>query len=249
VLSLRGITTPTRPGNSGLKAFDLDIAAGEIVGIAAIEGNGQADLLEVVAGVMEPLRGTVRMLGRDVTHEDIGQRRDGGLAYVPEDRHRDALALDATALESFNAIRRPRRWSEWLKPATSRAERARVASLMRDFDVRPPDPLATGRSMSGGNQQKLVFARELFRDPQVIILGQPTRGIDIGASQALFRRIWAARDRGAGVLLVSADLDELFAVADRIVVLYEGRMAAELDPSAASPREAGLHMTGGRHAA
>ena len=248
-LSLRGITTPTRPGNSGLKNLDLDIAAGEIVGIAAIEGNGQADLLEVAAGVATPLRGSVGMLGRDVTGEDIGRRRDAGLAYVPEDRHRDALALDATAMESFSAVRRPRHWRDWLKPASSRTEVARVAALMREFDVRPPDPFATCRSMSGGNQQKLVFARELFRDPRVIVLGQPTRGIDIGASQALFRRIWAARDRGAGVLFVSADLDELFAVADRIVVLYEGRIAAELDPAGSSPGEAGLYMTGSRHAA
>ncbi|MGD9913434.1 MAG: ABC transporter ATP-binding protein [Rhizobiaceae bacterium] len=248
-LSLRGITTPTRPGYAGLKSLDLDIAAGEIVGIAAIEGNGQADLLEVAAGVRAPLRGTVSMSGRDVTADDIGQRRDAGLAYVPEDRHRDALALDATALESFNAVRRPRRWSDWLKPAASRSERERIAALMRDFDVRPPDPLVTCRSMSGGNQQKLVFARELSRDPTVIILGQPTRGIDIGASQALFRRVWAARDKGAAVLFVSADLDELFAVADRIVVLYEGGIGAELDPSSSSPREAGHYMTGGRHAA
>ncbi|MBZ9603295.1 ABC transporter ATP-binding protein [Phyllobacterium chamaecytisi] len=247
-LSLRGIATPPRPGNAGLKSLDLDIAAGEIVGIAAIEGNGQADLLEIAAGVQAPLRGTVAMFGRDVTGEDIGRRRDVGLAYVPEDRHRDALALDATALESFNAVRRPQHWSDWLRPAASRSERRRVAELMRKFDVRPPDPLATCRSMSGGNQQKLVFAREFSRDPKVIVLGQPTRGIDIGASQALFGRIWAARDRGAGVLLVSADLDELFTVADRIVVLYEGCLAASLDPASAAPRDAGLYMTGARHA-
>jgi ABC-type uncharacterized transport system ATPase subunit len=248
-LTLLGVTTPTRPGNSGIKSLDLEIRRGEIVGIAAIEGNGQADLLEVAAGVMKPIGGVVLMSGKDVTDKDIGQRREAGLSYVPEDRHRDALSLDATALVSFNATRRPRRWVDWLKPSSSVAERDRVAALMRDYDVRPPDPAATCRSMSGGNQQKLVFARELSNAPTVILLGQPTRGIDIGASQALFRRIWDARDAGAGVLFVSADLDELFAVVDRIVVLFEGRIVAELDPQASTPQVAGLYMTGTRHAA
>jgi ABC-type uncharacterized transport system ATPase subunit len=248
VLSLRGIATRSRSG-AGLKGLDLDVDAGEILGIAAIEGNGQSDLLEVAAGISRPSAGRVALLGRDVTDLDIGRRREAGLAYVPEDRHRDALALDSTAAEAFLSTRRPRGWRDWLRPAMSAEERRSIAAHMQAFDVRPADPQVRCGAMSGGNQQKLVFARELHQDPRCILLGQPTRGIDIGASQALFKRLWASRERGAGLLLVSADLDELFAVADRIIVLYEGRVATELDPRTATPRDASAFMTGARHAA
>jgi general nucleoside transport system ATP-binding protein len=249
ILSLCGVTTPTRIGQVGLQQIDLDVRAGEIVGVAAIEGNGQSDLLEVAAGVVKPSAGSVILQGKDVTEVDIGRRREMGLGYVPEDRHRDAIALESSAIENFLSVERPRGWRAWLKPAVSGRDRRRVAGHMRDFDVRPPDPEITCGAISGGNQQKLVFARELHREPECLILGQPTRGIDIGASQALFRRIGAARERGAGVLLVSADLDELFSIADRIVVLYEGCITAELDPATATPKDAGVFMTGSSHAA
>jgi simple sugar transport system ATP-binding protein len=249
VLSLRGVSTPSRFGNAGLRDIHLDITAGEVVGVAAIEGNGQSDLLEVAAGVVAPGAGRIELMGEDVTRLDIGRRRERGLGYVPEDRHRDALALDASAIENFLSVERPRGWLAWLGPAVTAGDRERIAGWMREFDVRPPEPDVHCRAMSGGNQQKLVFARELHGDPKCIILGQPTRGIDIGASQALFRRVREATERGAGALLVSADLDELFGACDRIVVLYEGQLVTELDPAAATPKEAGIFMTGASHGA
>ncbi len=248
MLRLQSVQSPTRPGNSGLKDLDLDIRRGEIVGIAAIEGNGQSDLMEIAAGVASPSAGQVFFKGNDVTRLHVGQRRALGLAYVPEDRHRDAIALDSTAAETFLSTRRPKNWIDWFRPAMSAADKARIADLMQDFDVRPADPDVLCRSMSGGNQQKLVFARELADNADCILLGQPTRGIDIGASRALFERIWRSRDKGAGVLFLSADLDELFSVADRIVVMFDGRIVSELDPQSAVPRDASGFMTGAAHA-
>jgi len=249
LLELAGVCSAAGLGHPALAAVDLAVRAGEIVGIAAIEGNGQSELLELVAGVTAPTAGTIRLMGRDVTGDGVTERRAAGLAYVPEDRHRDAMALGSTAAECFLATRRPQGGLGWLRRGIGAADRAHVERQMQAFDVRPPDPDVLCAAMSGGNQQKLIFARELSAAPRLILLGQPTRGIDIGASHALFERVRAARDAGAGVLLLSADLDELFANADRIVVMFAGRVVAELDPRASTPRDAGALMTGGRRAA
>jgi simple sugar transport system ATP-binding protein len=250
VLRLAGAVTRSRSGSTGLRGVDLSVHAGEIVGIAAIEGNGQSDLLQASAGVISLSAGTIELFGRDYTHASIADRRQAGLGYVPEDRHLEAMTADATAAEIFLSTRRPRRLADWLKPALGSARRAFVGRRLADFDIRPPDPDATCRSFSGGNQQKLVFARELATRPKCLLLGQPTRGVDVGASSALMAHVFAARDSGSGILLVSADLDELFAAADRIVTMFEGAVTGEFDPRVTTQKDVGPHMTGAyRHAA
>jgi simple sugar transport system ATP-binding protein len=248
LLALAGITVRAGARRPVVDHVDLVVRAGEIVGIAAIEGNGQSELLEVVAGVTPPTAGRIELMGRDVTTEGVTGRRSAGLAYVPEDRHRDAMALGSTAAECFLSTRRPRGALGWLRRGIGGADREHVGRQMRAFDVRPPDPDVVCAAMSGGNQQKLIFARELSSAPRFVVLGQPTRGIDIGASLAMFTHIRAACARGAGILLLSADLDELFSNVDRIVVMFAGRIVAELDPRVSTPRDAGAYMTGGRDA-
>lgn len=255
---LRVTKTPARPGPVRLRVRDaritdargverlrgvsFDLRAGEILGIAGVAGNGQSDLLEALAGLRPLTAGRIELNGAPIP-PDPAALRALGLGHVPEDRHRLGLVTRFPAAE--NAILGRHRdpalgRGPWLDPA---AVAAACRAQMADFDVRPPDPSLRAANFSGGNQQKLVLAREITADPEVLLIGQPTRGVDVGAIEAIHRRLIALRDAGKAILLVSVELDEVRALSDRILVMFDGRVMGEVGPET-DEREVGMMMAG-----
>jgi simple sugar transport system ATP-binding protein len=225
--------------------IDLAVRGGEIVGVAGIEGNGQSELALTIAGLLAPAQGRILLDGHDVSALGARARREAGLSHVPEDRNERGLvrAFDAEANSVLGDHHRPP-YANHLGVQSPRAIRAHARALIDGYDVRPRDAtLAAGR-YSGGNAQKLILARELERGPGVLIAAQPTRGVDIGAIEAIHRRIVAARDAGLAVLLISADLTEILALADRIVVMFQGRLMGELPTAEADAETLGMMMAG-----
>ncbi len=230
-----------------LSDINFTIRRGEIVGIAGVEGNGQSELLQAMLHPRDPrcrTAGSIRYLGADATVCEAQKIRDLGVAVIPEDRHREGLLLERPAGENFLlGLQRSAVFNRAgflrLRKIASAASRAE-----EEYDVRPRDLNATAGRLSGGNQQKLVVAREFERQPKVLIAAQPTRGVDVGAIEFIHQRIVRARDEGAGVLLVSSELDEILALSDRILVMYEGRIVAEFQRGQVSERELGLKMGG-----
>ena len=222
----------------------LSVHRGEIVGIAGIEGNGQTELVNAIIGIEAPASGTITMLGRDVTHQSVRQRREMGLGYVPQDRHRDGLLLAAALWENTalgHQTKAPYSRGPWLNRS---GMRDRADQIQADFDVRTPNIDVAAHALSGGNQQKLILGREMVAGPAVLIANHPTRGIDVGAQAAVWDDIREARAQGLATLLVSADLDELIGLSDTIVVMLRGRLVARLDPNEITPRDLGAYMTG-----
>lgn len=230
-----------------LRDINFKVRRGEIVGIAGVEGNGQSDLLQALLHPNEArcrTSGTVRMLGRDVTEWTAAKIRDLGVAVLPEDRLREALLPECPVAENFLLGLQQRK--EFCRSGFVRREKveAAAARAMDEYDVRPRGLTMPAGRLSGGNQQKLVVAREFARQPGVLIAAQPTRGVDVGAIEFIHRRIAQARDDGAGVLLVSFELDEILTLSDRIFVIYEGRLVAEFSRGQVTERELGLKMGG-----
>jgi ABC-type uncharacterized transport system ATPase subunit len=245
LLRAEGLGLRDRRGVRILDGVDLALHAGEIVGIAGVSGNGQTELLQVLAGIRAPSTGSIEVLNRtvDAAHPaDPAEMRALGVAHVPEDRLRQGLVAPFMALES--AILGYHHQSPFSRrnmldyPATG----AHCAALMERFDVRPRQPGLRSSSFSGGNQQKLVLARELSRTPRVLLVGQPTRGVDIGAIEFIHRELVKSRDAGCAVLVVSVELDEILSLADRILVMFEGRIAGEVDAGEADERMLGRLM-------
>jgi len=218
----------------------------EIVGIAGVAGNGQSELLEALAGLAEPAAGSIRLGGRDLAGLDARARRRHGLAHVPEDRLR--LAIIASFPAEDNAILGYQDGSAYNRGLLldRAAIRAGCEQKMAAFDVRPPQPRLRSSAFSGGNQQKLVLAREIDSSPRVLLVGQPTRGVDIGAIEFIHRRLVALRDAGVALLLVSVELDEILALADRILVMAGGEIVGELSRAEATEEKIGLLMAGVR---
>ena len=263
-VSLQVTKTPARPGDVVLDVQDLEVRdrlgvprvrrvsfelrAGEILGIAGVAGNGQSELLEALAGILAPSRGRILLRGVDLARRGAGprERRRLGLAHVPEDRLRlgvvpvfsaqDNAILGYQDLPAFNRF-------GLLRPA---AIRAACERKLRDYDVRPADPELRLAAFSGGNQQKLVLAREIGGDPQVLLVGQPTRGVDIGAVEFIHRQLVGLRDAGKAVLLVSVELDEILGLADRILVMFNGEIVGEMAAADATEQQLGLMMAGVR---
>ena len=251
VLTVRDLSIAGREGARRLDNVSFDVRAGEIVGVAGVEGNGQTELIEALAGLLpEPqVSGAMSFGGRDIGQLNARHRRDAGIAHVPEDRHRRGLLLEFSLSE--NAIL----GVHYRAPVVSGAGgvlldlpaiQRRADLVIRDFDVRPPNPSLPARALSGGNQQKLIIGREFELPPVLLLISQPTRGVDIGAIEFIHRKIVALRDSGCAILLVSAELEEVTALADRLIVLHNGRIAGEVDPARATHEEIGLLMTGGR---
>ena len=217
-------------GVQRLRGVSLTVQPGEIVGIAGVDGNGQTELCAAVAGLLPVQSGQVLLAGHEVTRASVQARKQAGLQLVPEDRHRHGLVLDFTLAENLLLG-----YDEHYRRGLGLLDQVRLQQvaeqLLHEHDVRPADPGALARSLSGGNQQKLVLARALFGGgvpPKVLVAAQPTRGVDLGAVEAIHRALLAARDRGCAILLVSAELDELRTLCDRIAVLYRGELLAEL---------------------
>ena len=243
-LSVRSATVLGDDERPVVDAVDLDVYRGEILGVAGVEGNGQGELVEAILGLRALSEGELFLDGERITHWPVRRRREAGLGYVPEDRHRRGLLLDAPLWENAmlgHQTQRPFARGAWLNRSGSREATARIVA---DFDVRTPGVDTKARALSGGNQQKLVIGRELSAQPRMLIAAHPTRGIDVGAQAAVWDELRKARRNGMAVLLISADLEELIGLADRLVVMLRGRVTAEMDPSTATPRLLGSHMTG-----
>ncbi|MET0646259.1 MAG: ABC transporter ATP-binding protein [Pyrinomonadaceae bacterium] len=248
VLSVRSLSVTVSGGHGGLRDVSFDVRAGEIVGVAGVEGNGQTELIETLAGLVpqSQVGGEVQFGGRDITRTNARERYELRIAHVPEDRHRRGLLLDFDLSE--NSIL----GLHYRPPAVSvgplldlRGIRARAQEIIRDFDVRPANPDLPARSLSGGNQQKLIIGREFGLNPKLLLISQPTRGVDIGAIEFIHRKLVELRDEGCAILLVSAELEEVTSLADRLLVFYHGRIVGEVDPKQSTQEEIGLLMTGG----
>lgn len=244
VLEVQGLRVA---GRHGVNVNDVSFAvrSGEIVGIAGIEGNGQTELIEALAGLLPPSAGRIEFGGKDITKFSARQIKELGIAHIPEDRHKRGLLLNSDLAE--NAIlgvhyRPPIAAATGLMNDT--AIQSRVRDIIENFDVRPPNAALPARSLSGGNQQKLIIGREFQLHPKLLLVSQPTRGVDIGAIEFIHRKLIELRDAGSAVLLVSAELEEVTALADRLLVIREGKIVGEVDPKVASVEEIGLMMTG-----
>jgi general nucleoside transport system ATP-binding protein len=245
LLELRNVSVNDDRGLPAVRDVSFDVHAGEIVGLAGVEGNGQSELIEAITGLRSTDSGEVVVGGRTITHPTARKMLDAGVGHIPEDRQRRGLVLEFTIAENIalHDYNRPpdSKWG-WLFP---RRLIQRAASLIREFDVRGGGPQTRGGALSGGNQQKVVAAREIARDPSVLVAAQPTRGLDVGAIEYLHRRLVEERDEGRAILLTSLELDEILSLSDRILVMYEGRIVGE-HARATTEEEIGLEMLGGR---
>ena len=225
----------------------FQVRAGEIVCLAGIEGNGQTEFVYGLTGLEKLASGKIQMDGKDITSASIRQRSKDGMSHIPEDRHKHGLVLDYT-LEKNMVLQRY--WQpEFQNHGFIRQDKVREYSdrLIQQYDVRSGQgSLTIARSMSGGNQQKAIIAREIDRDPKLLVAVQPTRGLDVGAIEYIHRQIVAERDKGKAVLLVSLELDEVMNLSDRILVMYEGEIVGEFDPKTTTVQELGLYMAGAR---
>jgi simple sugar transport system ATP-binding protein len=246
MLEVRDLSVHGTTGHEMVKNVGFSIAPGEILGLAGVEGNGQTELIEAIAG-LRPATGAITLAGLDLMPLDVRRRGDAGLSHIPEDRHERALVLDYSVAENLILGQQHRFTRGAALDASRMLQHAR--SLIAHYDIRPPDPSLPARALSGGNQQKIVVAREMARDFKVLLAAQPTRGVDVGAIEFIHARLREARDQGKAVLLVSADLSEVLALSDRVAVMYGGRIVALLPRSEASPETLGPYMTGAERAA
>jgi simple sugar transport system ATP-binding protein len=231
-------------GVEKVRGVSFTVHASEILGIAGIDGNGQTELIDAITGLRRVQSGVVRVGGEDITNDSAEDALDAGLGHIPEDRQRRGLVLDFSLAENIalhDYDRPPSSRFGWLYP---RRLIERAARLLKEFDVRGGGPQTRAASLSGGNQQKVILAREIDRDPGVLIAAQPTRGLDVGAIEFVHRRLVEQRDEGRAVLLVSLELEEILSLSDRILVLYEGRIAGEFPPET-TEEELGVAMIGG----
>lgn len=227
-----------------LDQINLTIHAGEILGIAGVEGNGQAELVEVIMGMRRATSGTVSLEGEDITAADVREIRDAGVGYIPEDRHRHGLLLESPLWENVilgHQTQAPNAKGPLIDAAAAKAD---TDTIVKEFDVRTPSITVTAGSLSGGNQQKLIIGREMSHTPRVLVAAHPTRGVDVGAQAAIWDLIKTARRNGMAVLLISADLEELVGLSDRIRVILRGSLSGDFDPEVVTKEQLGAAMTG-----
>jgi simple sugar transport system ATP-binding protein len=244
LLEVRDLHVFDDRGIEKVRGISLDIRAGEIVGLAGIDGNGQTELIDAMTGLRKAASGTVMVAGEDVTTTSAHRHFEAGLGHIPEDRQRRGLVLEFSIAENIalhDFRRAPDSRFGWLFPGRLLE---RGAGLITEYDIRGGGAKTRAGGLSGGNQQKVVLAREIARDPQALIAAQPTRGLDVGAIEFVHRRLVEERDEGRAVLLVSLELEEILSLSDRILVIYEGEIVAEFTPSA-TEEEIGVAMTGG----
>jgi general nucleoside transport system ATP-binding protein len=245
MLEVEDLRVRDQRGLEAVKGVSMTVRGGEVVAIAGVDGNGQLELVQAIAGVVTPESGRVSIAGQDVTGEGVRETTEAGVAHIPEDRQLCGLVLDFTLAENL-ALR------EYRQPPISKhgmlsigGMKDRARELLDEYDVRGGDPDTLASSLSGGNQQKVAVAREVASNPNLLIAHQPTRGLDVGAIEFVHRRLLQERDQGRGILLVSLEFEEIRALADRILVIYEGELVAEFPPDV-SEEELGVAMTGGR---
>ncbi len=248
VLKVEHMTVPSKShSNNAVKDVSFNVRRGEIVCIAGIDGNGQSEFVQGLTGLENITGGTITFCGKDITHASIRDRSKAGMSHIPEDRHKHGLVLDYS-LEQNMVLQRY--WApEFQKHGfiKSKAVRDHAVRLIEQYDVRSGQgPVTITRSMSGGNQQKAIIAREIDKAPELLVAVQPTRGLDVGAIEYIHKQLVAQRDSGKAVLLVSLELDEVMDVSDRILVMYEGELVGQLDPKKVTVEELGLYMAGAK---
>jgi simple sugar transport system ATP-binding protein len=243
-LEVEHLTVDAIGGRPVIDDVSFKVHRGEIVGIAGVLGNGQAELVEALIGLHSAAAGTVTLGTADITHSSTRARHEAGIAYIPEDRHRQGLLLAAPLWENTvlgHQTSEPFGRGWWID---RRAARARTAQIVQEFNVSTPGVDVPVYALSGGNQQKLIVGREMTSDPSLLIASHPTRGIDVGAQAAVWDQLREARRAGLAVLLISADLEELIGLSDTLFVLLRGALVAKLDPAKVTPKELGSYMTG-----
>ncbi|MBR6160179.1 MAG: ABC transporter ATP-binding protein, partial [Lachnospiraceae bacterium] len=249
ILHVEDLTVPSKlHNNNAVNHVSFDVRAGEIVCIAGIDGNGQTELVYGLSGLEKCSSGRIMLKGKDISSLPIRERLSSGMGHIPEDRHKHGLVLDYSL--SYNLVLQRYREPEFSTPAgfLKKAQIGKYAEKLIDqYDIRSGQGATTiARSMSGGNQQKSIIARELDRQPELLLAVQPTRGLDVGAIESVHRELVAHRDRGCAILLVSLELEEVMSVSDRILVMYEGEIVGEFDPKTTTPEELGLYMAGAK---
>ena len=248
VLDVQGLVVPSKVHkNDAVKGVSFQVHAGEIVCVAGIEGNGQSELIFGLTGLEKATAGTVSLKGKNITASSIRDRSKAGISHIPEDRHKHGLVLDYTLADNMVL---QRYWQPEFQNhgfIKSGEVQQYAERLIEQYDVRSGQgPATIARSMSGGNQQKAIIAREVDKDPELLIAVQPTRGLDVGAIEYIHNQIVAQRDAGKAVLLVSLELDEVMNLSDRILVMYEGKIVGEFDPKKTTVEELGLYMAGAK---
>lgn len=242
VLSLQGVTARRAGERDLLNDITFDIRAGEVVGIAGVEGNGQHELVDAIIGML-PCEGVITFNGTDIRKWSVAQRRDNGMGLIPEDRQREALLMASPLWE--NRMLGHQRTAPITRGGVLQINAAKTDSaiIMHDYDVRAPGPDTAAYALSGGNQQKFIVGREMSRQPALLLASHPTRGVDVGAQAAIWEELRKARDNGLAILLVSADLEELIGMSDVIKVMLRGRITATFNPKRTTPEELGIAMT------
>ncbi len=245
VLKVEGLSELGPSGAPALRELGFEVRAAEIYGIAGVEGNGQSELVKAIAYRMKTSGGTVRLMGREISLLDVRERRELGIAHIPEDRHKYGLLLPYSLADNFTL------GSHHKAPYVNGfgvQNRKRIAqaarALIAAFDVRTPSELTPAHALSGGNQQKVIIAREMATKPKLLLANQPTRGVDVGATEFIYKQLVEAKKGGAAVLLVSADLDEIMSLSDRIGVIFKGKIIKEFEREATTKEEVGFYMMG-----
>ncbi|KXT78691.1 ABC transporter ATP-binding protein [Streptococcus sp. DD13] len=246
VLDIQDLVVHENRGVPAVKGLNLQVRAGEIVGIAGIDGNGQSELIQAITGLRKAKSGSITIKGTDVTHFKPRKITELGVSHVPEDRHRDGMVLEMTVAENLvlqtyykepfskNGILNYGKINEYSR------------NIMQEFDVRGASEVVSGGSLSGGNQQKAVIAREIDRNPDLLVISQPTRGLDVGAIEYIRKRLIAERDKGKALIVVSFELDEILDISDRIAVMHDGKIQGILNPEDTNKHELGILMAGGQ---
>lgn len=244
ILEVNGVTTKNKEGVNVLNGISFHVKAGEILGIAGVDGNGQSELIEALTGLRKVAGGSIKVKGREMANQRPRMISESGVSHIPEDRHKHGLVLDFAMNE--NMVLQTYFHKEYSRSGFLNydAINKQAQRLIEKFDVRTPGLETKARSLSGGNQQKAIIARELDKDPDFLIAAQPTRGLDVGAIEFVHKQLIEQRDKGKAVLLVSFELDEILHVSDRIAVIYEGRIVGEVLPDQTNDQELGLMMAG-----
>lgn len=245
-LSVKDIKALDNRGIEAVKGISFEVRGGEILGIAGVDGNGQSELVEVLTGLRKSVSGSIKVCEKDITNNSPMKIINAGLSNVPEDRHKRGLILNASLLE--NSILGEHKSKEFSKGIIMKYKNIRnhARKIIKEFDVRTPNEDVNAVGLSGGNQQKLIVGREIEKDPEVLVVAQPTRGLDVGAIEYIHKRIIAERDKGKAVLCVSLELEEVMNLSDRIAVMYDGNIVGILDAKTATENEIGILMAGGK---
>jgi len=246
VLKVSDLTVLDADGRTHVENVSFEVHSGEIVGIAGVQGNGQTELVEALTGLRKATSGVIALDGKDLTHSDPRERHQMGMAHIPEDRQRQGLVGGLSVAENLVLTRyHDDQFSHGVIVDWEAAD-AIAETLITEYDIRTPNKETGVGTLSGGNQQKVIVARELSRDLRLTIAAQPTRGVDVGSIEYIHSRIVKERDAGTAVLIVSTELEEVMALSDRLLVMYRGKVVAELDPKKVTPMEVGLYMAGSR---